>query len=544
LTIQDGAVFQKSHLISSDTAARQRGVKYPALAALIRNAGYQNLTPLQEKIIPRILSGSDLLVETAGAKGRTAAYLIPLLMPQERAGEVRSLILASSPAEVKKVENQYGRFQGTARRIPILAAIGYESNVQRELKQLRDVPDIIVGTPERIIDHIRRGNLSLASVTRLVVTIAEGEFESGFGKDILYIFPKLGKKVQSIFFVPDASIVSGLFQDLPIKPATMTRSDWDRKFVRGSYYEIPVGKERKEAVSELIYALGISECVVLTRNQDEAGEVCDHLLSCGIKARAVPKRETGGNPFESAGVYCGPIQEGRASSRRNAILLHVPASCTQYEDLFAETDRQGGKSPAGLSSGHLPRASGADIPGVQRLIVIVSDDEAESLQQLQEISAGIMKKEEYPGKDAVLGGKIEAIVKRIREDEDPDELNQYRKLIRKHVPLHLRSYFAAYLLKGLKNGGNGNAEKDVQTLFVSIGKNRKVYPKDLVGLFCSTLGIDSQSLGSVKVLDNYSFVDIPTPYAQKAIDELDGKDYRGRKITVNFARKREEKEQS
>jgi RNA recognition motif-containing protein len=79
---------------------------------------------------------------------------------------------------------------------------------------------------------------------------------------------------------------------------------------------------------------------------------------------------------------------------------------------------------------------------------------------------------------------------------------------------------------------------------VSIGKNRKVYPKDLVGLFCSTLGIDSQSLGSVKVLDNYSFVDIPTPYAQKAIDELDGKDYRGRKITVNFARKREEKEQS
>jgi hypothetical protein len=126
------------------------------------------------------------------------------------------------------------------------------------LKQLRDVPDIIVGTPERIIDHIRRGNLSLASVTRLVVTIAEGEFESGFGKDILYIFPKLGKKVQSIFFVPDASIVSGLFQDLPIKPATMTRSDWDRKFVRGSYYEIPAGKERKEAVSELIYALGIS----------------------------------------------------------------------------------------------------------------------------------------------------------------------------------------------------------------------------------------------------------------------------------------------
>lgn len=542
-------MFQKSHHEVTHLDASREDVTQQNAMYFFRRAGYQGLTPLQERVIPLVLSGSDLLIETAGAKGRTAAFLVPLLISRrtDEKREVRSLILASSRAEVEKIERQYKRFRNAVRGIPPLAAFGYESDVRKEFQQLERTPDIIVGTPERIIDHIRRGNLSLSTVTRLVVTVAEGEFEPGIGKDILYIFSKLGKHVQSMFFVPDSSIVSGLLQEMPIRPQTVNRTDWDRRNISRSYYLIPKGTRKADAVSEIVTASFLSDCAVLTKTQAEADEVCKELLASGISSRVLSQTEhvqpeysqveqVSGEKLPSTRVRCIPLQGCTGiGTFRNVILYQVPASCEQYDTLVLADSAQS------LSSGPLSGASGE----APRLIVLVSDDEVEQLQHLQEISAGIMKKENYPKKDAILGGKIEAMIKKIREEEDPDELNQYRKIIRKHVPLHLRSYFAAYLLKSMKNGGNGGTyEKDVQTLFVSIGKNRKVYPKDLIGLFCSTLGIESQSLGNVKVLDNYSFIDIPTPYAQKAIDELDGKDYRGRKLTVNFARKREEKEQA
>ena len=70
-------------------------------------------------------------------------------------------------------------------------------------------------------------------------------------------------------------------------------------------------------------------------------------------------------------------------------------------------------------------------------------------------------------------------------------------------------------------------------------ENRRVFPKDLTRLFYSALSLSPDKIGAIKVLDNYSFLDIETSYAEKAIKELNGTEYRGRNITVNMARKRE-----
>ena len=78
------------------------------------------------------------------------------------------------------------------------------------------------------------------------------------------------------------------------------------------------------------------------------------------------------------------------------------------------------------------------------------------------------------------------------------------------------------------------------TLFVSVGKNRKVFPNDLRGLFTSRLELASGEIKNIKILDNYSFIDIPESHASRAIDLLDATDYRGRKITVNYSRKKKE----
>ncbi len=135
---------------------------------------------------------------------------------------------------------------------------------------------------------------------------------------------------------------------------------------------------------------------------------------------------------------------------------------------------------------------------------------------------------------------IKSILQAIKEQENPHELNEFRRIFRRHTPLHLRAYVAAYLIKEAV-GSTPGSQGEYKTLFVSIGKNRKVFPKDFERLFTSQLGITDAEIGDIKVLDNYSFVDIADSHAQKAIDTLNGTDFRGRKLTVNYARKKREK---
>ncbi len=237
---------------------------------------------------------------------------------------------------------------------------------------------------------------------------------------------------------------------------------------------------------------------------------------------------------------------------------------------------------------------------------------------------------------------LQDIVGKIRTEEDPFELNKYRRLFRKAVPFTLRAYFAAYLLKqidsgnpvtklgtsprndrSLKNGrmdrsrsgrnesrnenrkgsvepkndavsgrrGQTNGEiagtdrrqddgrrndrkrgenrsdnrvdsrhesrseardaarneprvslpEDLSTtLFFSIGRNRRVYPRDIISLIMQNTGIEREHIGEIRVLDNYSFVQVLTIDAEKVIETMNEVEYRNRKISVSYSRKREE----
>ena len=229
---------------------------------------------------------------------------------------------------------------------------------------------------------------------------------------------------------------------------------------------------------------------------------------------------------------------------------------------------------------------------------------------------------------------LQEIVGKIKNEEDPLELNTYRRLFRKAVPFTLRAYFAAYLLKQISDGKTprlqavssrndrssktgrrdrpergersdrndrgersertdrsereergGRSESrqreareprearqeesrrsrasearqsesakpeprpvladDVSTtLFISIGRNRRVYPRDLIGLIMQNVEMERDHIGDIRVLDNYSFVQVITEDAEKIIAALNEFDYRGRKLAVSYSRKKDESSDS
>ena len=148
------------------------------------------------------------------------------------------------------------------------------------------------------------------------------------------------------------------------------------------------------------------------------------------------------------------------------------------------------------------------------------------------------KKENLPFNQEAAIQTIVNIIKRIKEEEDPFDLNHYRKLIKKNVPFFLRSYFSAFLFKESLAVNIGNKGNDFTRLFISIGKTRRIFPKDLVELFTSKLNLNKNQIGLIKVLDNYSFLEISSGVAERAISVLSGFNYKGRHLSVNYARKK------
>lgn len=184
---------------------------------------------------------------------------------------------------------------------------------------------------------------------------------------------------------------------------------------------------------------------------------------------------------------------------------------------------------------------------------------------------------------------LKASVQQVKTQEDVDTLIQLKKVFKKNVPFTLRGYLAAYLLKVASGNArrpfvprpgresfsrdgfskenyhsrredshrefNSSVEGEARheprprveidpalatTIFIGIGRNRRVFPRDLVGLLISVAGLDRDRIGDIRVLANYSFVQLFTEDADKAINALNGYDYRGRKLSVSYSRQKDE----
>lgn len=210
-------------------------------------------------------------------------------------------------------------------------------------------------------------------------------------------------------------------------------------------------------------------------------------------------------------------------------------------------------------------------------------------------------KENREATEAQINDFLKNAVSQIRTAEDPYELNEYRKIFRRNVPFSLRSYFAAYLLRYIAEGKplpgiqslvrgkfrdrqerfqgrnhgkpdrKGKADKikpDFQetaglseavkrdekpafdnshpvlpeeassTLFISIGKNRRVFPRDIISLILQNVEMDRDHIGDIRILDNYSFVQVITEDAEKIIAALSDFEYRGKKLNISYSRKK------
>jgi hypothetical protein len=419
--------------------------------SILGKAGFRRPTPLQQKTIPLILAGRDVLVEAASGAGKTLAILTPVLLGlPARVSGIRAVLLVQGKEALKRAQRQWKNLVRACSSPLTHAVIGADDGTRKEAALLAQKPGFLIASPERLIDHIRQGSVDLGALTFLAVDAPPQAPE--FLRDIEFILSKCPPERRTAFFVPELDdstleLLGGIRQQVVLRVA-----DWQA-------VEAPEPEEQVEREREV-----------------------------------KPPR----------------LRPGAADRRKN-----VPHDAT-------EEARGAARGGAGTAE--------------QRRI----DDEA-------------------------LKALIKSYLERITQLEDAGEINRLKRIYRRNVPLHLRGYLAAYLLRELATHGGAKAAAKGKTpsvakapsarrapggkapsgkyarLFINAGRNRRVFPNDIYELFSSELGVPRSDLGEVRVLDNYSFVEVQTRHAENAIAGLAGKELKGRKLAVDYARPREEK---
>lgn len=356
--------------------------KIDNIISALQVSGFQTLTSFQKQVFPAILSSRDLIAETKQAEGVVISFLLPLLIrPIQNRKSPFALILTDSLSSVSKIENNYKLINNSNNFKPSLTALESDKNPGYDIPELNKNPNIIIGITSRIIDHIRRNNINLENIDKLIIDVPENSSYSGFDQNVYFIKSKLNRKTQ----------------------------------------------------------------IQIYTNSINQTEKYKQLLN------------------------------------RPKILLY--------------TDRE-------------------------KLGIITQGESSVDKDRLEL--------------------RIKSIIQEIKAN--PDDLSEYRKIFKKNVPIFLRSYFAAKLLMDSEGSSFKYSKKvpagKMTTLFISIGRRRKVHPRDLMKLFQKALDIKSTEIGPIKVLDNYSFIDLNEKLSTKAVEKMNGMEYRGRKLSVDFAKKR------
>ena len=251
----------------------------------LKEIGFEDMFPIQENAIPPMMEGKNVVGQAKTGTGKTAAFGVPMLNNLDpNSGHVEGFVLAPTRELAQQITddiNTYGRHTKIW-ATPIYGGV----SIRGQFSELRKNPTIVVGTPGRIMDHMRRGTLDLRNVTMVVLDEADRMFDMGFFEDIDWIMSQLPRRKQvslwsatidertqrlSARFMPDAVTVN------------MSRDEIALTTIK-QYYMVLAAHEREDALQRLIEYFDIDRGIVFCRTKYMVDRLSSNLMRAGISA--------------------------------------------------------------------------------------------------------------------------------------------------------------------------------------------------------------------------------------------------------------------
>ena len=543
----------------------------------ITEMGFEEASPIQAQAIPVVLEGRDMIGQAQTGTGKTAAFGLPLLQKVDpKVKKLQAVVLLPTRELAIQVAEELRRFAKFMHGIKVLPIYGGQ-DIVRQIRALKDGTQIVVGTPGRVMDHMRRKTVKMDHVHTVVLDEADEMLNMGFLEDMETILSQLPEERQTLMFsatMPQAiADIAKKFQKDPVTVRVIKKELTVPK-VTQYYYEVKP-KNKVEVMCRLLDMYSPKLSIVFCNTKRQVDELVQALQGRGYFAEGLHgdlkqvQRDRVMESFRNGrtdiliatDVAARGIDVGNVEAVFN---YDIPQDDEYYVHRIGRTGRAGREGKAfSLVVGKevyklrdiqrycktkiIPQA----IPSLNDITEIKADKILDQVQDilndtdLTKIVNIIEKKlmeDDYTSLDLAaallkmsMGDDNEDIIDNYMPARSLDDLDSYgrnsRGRDRGRNSGRRKGATDRAAVDYVLNGG----EERMARLFINIGKSQRVTPGDILGAVAGESGIPGRLVGSIDMYDGYTFVDVSAEYAEDVLNAMSHARIKGKHIHVEKA---------
>jgi ATP-dependent RNA helicase DeaD len=538
----------------------------------LEKVGYEKPSPIQAASIPLLLQGKDLLGQAQTGTGKTAAFALPMLAnldPDETFPQL--LVLAPTRELAIQVAEAFQVYASFSKKIKVLPIYGGQS-YDNQIRQLKRGVQVVVGTPGRIIDHIKRKTLKLDQLRFLVLDEADEMLRMGFIDDVELILSHAPKEKQTALFSatmppPIKKITERYLQSpehVKITPKVTTADT-----IRQRYCQV-AGHHKLEALTRILEVEEFDGVIIFVRTKTATLELSDKLAARGYdveplngdipqnaRERTVDRLKKGTiDILVATDVVARGLDVERVS---HVINYDIPYDSESYVHRIGRTGRAGRNGDAILFISHREKRLLQQIERTTKQTI-----EMMPLPSISDLNESRLLKFKTNVLEALEDDSLESFIPLIETIQTETEasperlLAAFARLAQGDEPLFLNEQDRPDLNarpertprerdgrvrdRGGREGRDGKdrrprersskPEAGMQRYRIAVGHAHRVKPGNIVGAIANEANISSKHIGAIEIFDNYSTVDLPQGMPEDLQSHLRNTRVAGQKLDI------------
>ncbi len=541
------------------------GLSAPVMQA-IDDIGYEEATPIQTAAIPLLMSGRDVIGQSQTGTGKTAAFAVPAIERLLADGEkgVQVLILCPTRELAMQACDEIRKLTSHASWIRAVAIYGGQ-DIERQIRQLRSGVQIVVGTPGRVMDHMRRRTLKLDGVKIAILDEADEMLSMGFRDDIETIFADVPKNRQTVLFSatmsPEILEITKLYLTNP-EIVRVVRKELTVEEIDQYYYNIP-HSHKTEALSRLMDVYQPVPAMVFCNTKKQVDELVSAMQQRGYVAEGLhgdmkqQARDHVMNTFRGGKVdiliATDVAARGIDVCGIGAVFNYdIPQDVEYYVHRIGRTGRAGKSglaftfvtgtremaelrgimnyAHAEIIKGTIPTS--AQVMECRRLrfarsvcAAVENEDLSEYMAMVEqladegitaiEIAAALLKSEMTSGGKAAMPSETDDLIFAGHERRRQASERRERR-------------------EGGKSFRRDRNQQPTAKIFINLGSSVGLLPKHIVGTVANETGLPGKYIGRIEITERYTTFDVPQDAAELVINTLCKTRVMGRKVTARL----------
>ena len=529
-----------------------------SILSVLDKIGYETPSPIQEQCITHLLNGEDIIGQAQTGTGKTAAFALPLLDNIDLNLNAPQLLILAPTRElaiqVSEAVQTYARGLKGFHVLPIYGGQSYDV----QLRPLKRGVHCVVGTPGRVMDHIKKGTLKLDNIKSFVLDEADEMLKMGFIDDIKWVMERIPEQRQiALFSATMPSIIKRVAEKflnnpkiVKVKNKTETAPNIEQK-----YCLVGGLSQKLDALTRILEVTEFDAMIIFARTKTLTVELAEKLAARGFTAEAIngdiqqSQREKIINKFKKGGIDILVATDVAARGLDVPRISHVvnydiPQDAETYVHRIGRTGRAGREGEA---------------------ILFVSNRERRMLSNIERVTRQKIEPLELPTAKIINEKRVNTFKQKITQTINNQDLGVFEKLVsefqesNEELSLIKIASALAHIAQGNEplflsekepsfgrdqkpgeekvvpveaNPLNAHPQIPMRRYKLEVGNSNNIKPGNILGAIANEADMDSEYIGSIQIFDNFSTVDLPDEMPKETFAILGKTTVNGKRLNI------------